>query len=265
MGRKMTNAPVYYALAQVRFNAVLALDQYIAPIQDSLRKAGYPDFEKSFMATINVNLGAGPGQVVPAMQPQARFQFLNEGRTAGFLLDQSTITFQTTDYDTFESFSAACLKGLNIVHGAADLEYSERIGIRYLDAVCPKSGEKISQYLAPSLLGLMDRLDPRELIFSAAETRTQFEKTTLMSRATIFEQEREGAAFPAEFGQVSVRLAEKFRTVKGLYAVIDNDCWLEERTKFDVGSVEKKLRLLHDEIRRSFDLMVTPYALRVWE
>ena len=84
MGKRMTNAPVYYALAQVRFNAVLALDQYVSTIQDNLRKAGYPDFEKSFMAAINLNLGAGQGQAVPALQPQSRYQFLNEGRTSGF-------------------------------------------------------------------------------------------------------------------------------------------------------------------------------------
>jgi len=264
MGKKMTNAPVYYVLAQVRFNAVLALDQYVSPIQDSLRKAGYPDFEKSFMAQINLNLGAGQGQAVPAMQPQARYQFLNEHRTAGFILDQSGIIFQTTDYDTFDPFLVECVKGLTIVHTAAELDYSERTGIRFLDAVCPGPEENISQYLAPSLLGLVDKLAPRELVHSASETRTQFEKTTLISRATIFRQEREGAAFPAEFGLVSIRLAEKFRRVKGLYAVIDTDCWLEDRAKFDVGGLEKGLRSLHDEIRRSFDLMVTPHALRVW-
>ncbi len=265
MGKKMTNAPVYYVLAQVRFNAVLALDQYVSPIQDNLRKAGYPDFEKSFMATINLNLGAGQGQAVPAMQPQARYQFLDEHRTAGFILDQSGIIFQTTNYDTFEPFLAECAKGLSVVHGAAELNYSERVGIRFLDAVCPKPDEKISQYLAPSLLGLMDQLAPRELIHSQSETRTQFEKTTLVSRATILRQEPEGAAFPTDFGVVSIRLAEKFRKVKGLYAIIDTDCWLEDRAKFDVGSLEKRLRSLHDEIRRSFDLMVTPHALRVWE
>ena len=174
----MTNAPVYYALAQVQFNAVLALDQYLSQIQDNLRKAGYPDFEKSFMAMINLNTGVGQGQAVPAMQPQARYQFLNGDRTAGFILDQSGIVFQTADYDTFEPFLAECVKGLQIVHSAADLDYSERAGIRFLDAVCPKGDEKISQYLAPSLLGLIDQLAPRELVHSVSETRTQFEKST---------------------------------------------------------------------------------------
>jgi len=265
MGKKMKNAPVYFALAQVRFNAVLALDQYIPTIQDNLRRAGYPDFEKSFMAAINVNTGPGQGQPVPILQPQSRFHFLNEARTAGFVLDQASIAFETTDYDVFESFSEEFIKGVNIVHTAAELNYSERLGIRFLDAVWPKPEEKIAQYLVPSVLGIAEQLAPRELVHTASETRTQFEKTILVSRATTFKQEGKGAAFPAEFGVVPVKLTEKFAKVTGLYAVIDTDCWVEDRVKFDLGGLENRLKSLHDEIGRSFNLMVTPYALNVWE
>jgi uncharacterized protein (TIGR04255 family) len=265
MGKKMTNAPVYFALAQVRFSAVLAIDQYVSAIQESLRKVGYPDFEKSYVAAVNLNLGGGQGQAVPAFQPQARYQFLNEDRTTGFTLDQSGISLQTTDYDTFDPFLAAFVSGLKIVHGAAELGYSERAGIRFLDAVCPKSDEKIAQYLAAPLLGLADQLAPRELVHSISETRTKLEKTTLVSRAITFRQDIEGAAMPPEFGPVPVRLIEKFRKVTGLYAVLDTDCWFEDREKFDVAGLEKRVQSLHDETRRSFELMVTPHARKVWE
>jgi uncharacterized protein (TIGR04255 family) len=265
MGKKMTNAPVYYALAQVKFNAVLAMDQYISTIQENFRKAGYPDFEKAFMAAINMNLGGGQGQVVPAFQPQARYHFLNEGRTAGFVLEQSSISFQTTSYDTFEPFLTACVSGLKILHNAAELDYSERAGMRFLDAVCPKADENVGQYLTPSLLGLMDQLVPHELVHSISETRTKLEKTTMVSRAIVFRQTTEGAAFPPEFGSVPVHLKEKFRKVTGLYAVLDTDCWFEDREKFDVEGLAKRLLSLHDETRRSFELMVTPHARKVWE
>lgn len=56
MGKKMENAPVYYVLAQVRFNAVLALEQYVPAIQDSLRKMGFPDYEKAVVATLSEDL-----------------------------------------------------------------------------------------------------------------------------------------------------------------------------------------------------------------
>jgi len=265
MGKKMKNAPVYYALAQVRFNAVLALDQYVPAIQDNLRKAGYTDFQTSFMATINLNVSAGPEQPVPAVQPQKRYQFLNEKRTTGFVLDQASIIFQTTDYDVFESFSAEFVKGLSIVHSTADLSYSERVGIRYLDAVCPKPGEQINQYLIPSVIGIAEQLAPRELVHAISDTRTKSDKSNMVSRVTTFKQNRPGAAFPVEFGAVPIKLTDKFSKIEGLYAVIDTDCWSEDRVKFDIGGLEKALKSLHDEVEKSFNLMVTPHARSVWE
>jgi uncharacterized protein (TIGR04255 family) len=265
MSKKMRNAPVYFALGQIRFNALLALDKYIAPIQDDLRKAGYPDFGQSVMTTINLNIGVGEGQPVPSQQAQSRYQFLNKSRTTGFVLDPTGIVIQTTDYDVFETFSEEFLKVASIVHAAADLDYSERVGLRFLDAVCPKQGEKISEYLVSSLLGIADELAPRELVHAISDTRTRFEQTTLVSRVTTFKQASEGAAFPAEFGIVPVKLTDRFAKLTGLYAVIDTDCWVDDRTKFDVGGLEKTLNSLHDEVDRSFKLMVTPHALSVWE
>ncbi len=41
----MSNAPVYYALAQAHFNPVAAMSKYVDQIQDRLRREGYPLFE----------------------------------------------------------------------------------------------------------------------------------------------------------------------------------------------------------------------------
>jgi uncharacterized protein (TIGR04255 family) len=38
MSKKMSNAPVYYALAQVQFNPVAAMAKYVDDIQDILRR-----------------------------------------------------------------------------------------------------------------------------------------------------------------------------------------------------------------------------------
>ena len=44
MGKKLTNAPVYYTVAQVQFNPVLDLDGYIPAIQSKMREAHFPGF-----------------------------------------------------------------------------------------------------------------------------------------------------------------------------------------------------------------------------
>lgn len=46
MGKKLSNAPVYYTVAQVQFNPVLDLDSYVPAIQAKMRDAHFPDFKK---------------------------------------------------------------------------------------------------------------------------------------------------------------------------------------------------------------------------
>jgi len=265
MGKKLANAPVYYVLAQLRFNTLALLDRYVPALQDSLRKAGFPDFNKQILASMSVNLGAGGGQVVPAWETQTRYYFLDAARMSGFLLDQSSLSFQTTDYDVFETFSEAFRRGLGILHDTIDLSFSERLGLRYLDAVCPQSGESLAQYLTPSMLGLSELIGDRTLLHSSSETKAQNGKITLLGRVTILDQTTQGAIFPQELHPVPLQIAERFRAVSGRYGIIDTDGWIECREKFDIEAIGSSLRLLQDEIRFSFDKTVTPYALKAWE
>ena len=78
--------------------------------------------------------------------------------------------YQTTNYDTFYPFVVKLLEGLRLLHSAAGLNYSDRVGIRYLDAIVPRAGETISDYLRPYVLGLSDRLPDRTLVHSISET-----------------------------------------------------------------------------------------------
>lgn len=255
----MRNAPVYYALAQVRFNRLAALENYIPAIQDSLRKSGYPDFQSDQVTTFIVH---PPENVKPATT--RRYLFLNAERNSGFTLWEDAIIFHTTNYDTFAPFIAALLQGLEVVHSEAVLSYSDRVGIRFLDAVVPSSGETITQYLQPAVLGLSDKLPDRKLVHSISETRTSLGKTSLLGRAIIFHQEKEGAAFPEDLQPVPLRLMDKFSKVKGTYAVIDTDSWIDDRQTFNQKNLEDTLNSLHESMRRSFDLMITAHALKVW-
>jgi len=267
---KLTNAPVYFAVGQVRFTVVLAMDQYVPKIQDQLRRRGFPEFEaRNIMTVLNVAVGSiSPEQVpppMPSMQTQARYHFFNEGKTEGYVLDQGMLFYQTANYDTFETFLQKLLSGLELIHEMVGLTNFERIGIRYLDAICPKSDEKISEYLAGSVLGLSEETPQNELLFSTSETRAKLNNRYIMSRTTIFNQEVEGVAFPPDLQPVTIKVIDRFAKVKGFYGVLDTDCWLEEKEKFDLGAIEKRLVLLHDDIGEVFYKIVSPHALTVWE
>lgn len=59
MSDRMSNAPVYYALAQAQFNPIAAMANYVDRVQDRLRREGYPLYEPQRATRLVV---PGPGQ-----------------------------------------------------------------------------------------------------------------------------------------------------------------------------------------------------------
>jgi len=263
----MSNAPVYFVIAQVRFNPILALEKYLPAIQDELRKAGFPDFQQNSIMTINVNLGGKSDQQAPPMvAPVIQWVFRDSNQRSGFILDQMSMSYQTTEYDTFEPFLSKVIDGLTIIHKHAQLDYTERLGIRYLDAIFPTGDENLSKYLSPNVLGLFGKLGHRTFTHAMSETRTQSDHTDLISRAVIYKQDVKGeVAFPADMTPQFLQVMDKFREVAGTYGIIDTDSFYTSREDFNLRKIEENFSLLHTEIRKSFDLMVTPYALDSWK
>jgi uncharacterized protein (TIGR04255 family) len=262
MGTKMGSAPVYFTIAQVRFNPILALDTYAPQIQERLRKEGFPDVKKGFLATINLNVGA-PTEVsapqIPVAQT-ARYVFDNMERSSGFILDQGALSFQTTEYDVFESFSSVFVRGLEAVNEAVGLSYTERIGVRYLDAVFPKSGENLRDYLSGSVLGLTEKLD-ETIVHAFSETLVKKDSVNVRSRVIIQDGD---IGFPPDLQPMTLSLGERFKRLHGRHAIIDTDGWSEVREAFSVERVREQLTLIHTGINRTFRASVTENALKAW-
>ena len=267
MGNRMTHAPVFFALAQVRFNTVMAMDRYVVEFQEWMRKNGFPEVQRTVQATFNLNLLAAPAEGAPVLPPpfgqQTQYRFSDMAQTMGFILDQNGLIIQTTEYTDSDDFSAKFLAALTMIHETVNLSYTQRIGARYLDVVSPLKGEGLPAFLETPFLGLVGRTD-RELEHSFSETRTKKDGNVLVSRAII--QDRKGPiAMPPDLSPITLKIADRFATVSGLHATIDTDCWRETRETFSVEQVAKTLTELRTEIRESFRAMVTPHALTVWK
>lgn len=263
MGKKLTNAPVYYTVAQVRFNPVLDLDGYIPAIQSKMREAHFPDYKKEVFQQLVLPFGgAEQGQMAaPTVTPQARYQFGDiSGRTL-FLLETNALSFQTTSYETFETFSEILLKGLSMLHDALRLDFVERIGLRYLDAVQPsKDGETLREFLVPEVLGLALRGEG-QLQHSVSETIFSTAAGQLVSRVLI----RHGhIGLPLELGGFAPTIDPRFTQRESLHAIVDTDASIGQREVFDLSKVGARLTALHDEIVKSFNATVTDHARASW-
>lgn len=166
---QMRNAPGYFTIAQVRFNPILSLSTFLPGIQENLRKHGFADFKKAVVMTFAftpvVNKEA-ESQVPPA-QPLERFIFADTENTQNFLLDHGALSFQSTKYEVFETFSAELMRGVELLDRmVGGLSFVERIGLRYLDAIMPHAGENLSQYLIPEagLIRTIERTNETHLL-----------------------------------------------------------------------------------------------------
>lgn len=263
MRKKLTNAPVYYTVAQVRFNPVLDLDGYIAAIQSKMREAHFPDYKKEVFQQIVLPFGGGEqGQMAaPTITPQARYQFGDiAGRTL-FLLENNALSFQTASYDTFDTFSKIFLNGLSMLHEALRLDFVERIGLRYLDAVQPsKAGETLREFLVPEVLGLALRGEG-QLQHSVSETIVLTSAGQLVSRVFI----RNGrVGLPIELVGFAPTIDARFTQHESLHAIVDTDASISQREVFDLSKVKVQMTALHDEIVKSFKAMVTEHAMAAW-
>lgn len=264
MGKKMSNAPVYFTVAQVRFNPVLNMEGYLVTIQEKMRTAHFPDFKRETIQQLIVPLGSPSesGQVpTPSFVPQARCIFGDIEGTTKFVLENSALALQTTAYETFEVFSKMLLDGLKIVHDALRLDFTERIGLRYLDAVLPKERESLSDYLTPEVLGLSNKLAGK-LSHSFSETVTMNTSGQLVSRVIIQDGH---VGLPPELMAVVPRLNKRFTQPEGRHAIIDTDAFLERREVFSIEKLRDRLLALHGEILKSFRVTVTSSALKKWE
>jgi len=127
-------------------------------IQEHFRKDGFPDFKRGLAMTFNLapllQDQKDEAQAPPTV-PVERYSFSNLSNTMNFLLEQSSLTLQATEYHTFDVFAEHLLRRLEFLHKTVGLSYIERIGVRYLDARDAARGRNSEPVLNPGSNGTL--------------------------------------------------------------------------------------------------------------
>lgn len=258
MGTPLKNPPVYFTVTQVRFNALLKLADYLPSIQEGFRRAGYPAF--STHGGVAIQFTTQDGQSVPQPVHHEQFMFANTLQTHCFVLNTDSLTFQSSQYGIFDLFSKAFLRGLALVHEIATLDFTDRVGLRYLDHVFPPSGDELRNYLVPQVHGLSAQLGGTP-IHSYSEAFNRVNDVQLRARVVI----QEGRlAFPPDLLPQEMVLEKRFAEADGLHAILDTDGTIEGRQLFSLEAVGNQLAAIHDVISAAFLATVTEHALSAW-
>lgn len=265
MNARMTNAPVYYALLQAQFNPIAAMERYASDIQDLLRRDGYTLFEEQETPQLEFAFESSEAPPVPKVTTLKVWRMTAPDRSSGFVLTPASIAFHTTHYQTRREFLPAGLKGLEVVHKIVGLEHVSRLGLRYLDAVQPRDGETVDQYLAAGVCGVqfgaIERSASSEQVFET-QPGVLAERGVLVARV---HRVTANLGFPPDVAPHGLTIMDKFTGVApAAHAVIDTDHFVQGAFPLDLDVLGQQIGALHGDIRRAFEAIVTPHALTVW-
>lgn len=263
MGEKLSKAPVYFTIAQVRFNSVQKMDSYAPDIQEKFRKEAYSDAQTVTLNGLNFDIGVNDAPFqMPIPIRQTQHTYSNFDKTECFILDQSSLTYQATEYRGFETFSESFLKGLVFVDDVVEgLDFVDRIGMRYLNAFKARNSEPIAEYLNPKVTGLFDD-SQKQISHSFSETVYKRNDKDIIAR-TIILSGKFNFPFDAQPGALAVD--NRFKEISGIHSTLDIDSSTSTRQRFSIDLVTHELKLIHNEIESAFKEIVSHKALEIWK
>ena len=232
---------------------------YALQIQESLRVNGYPDYRQMNFTEVLIKNDEQPQPEAQTLK-RTSWNFINSAGTEGYILQPDSLVFHTTLYDTFKDFLKKMSIGLEFVHSAVTLAYTDRIGIRYLNAISSNENDKLSDYLNESLLGFSTS-SKGVLKHSFIEAVTEINAGTLVTRALMIEN---GIALPPDLFPLQLHLQPKFASLKSKTAVLDIDYYMTQRLEFDIKLINEKLLTFHDVVTEVFQELMTSHAKKTW-
>jgi uncharacterized protein (TIGR04255 family) len=263
---KWKNAPVVYVIVQVRFSPILSLQTYISEIQEHFRRNGFPAFDRrvNFQLALSVpppNNAELAASSIPFESAPA-YVFSKRDSSQSFILEQNGLTFHVTDYEDFNWFLDLFLKQLSHINEVVKPDSSERIGLRYIDAVLPREGTNIQDYFIPEVLGLSQKPLEGSLQHAFSETMFRNGDTSTVSRVLV----RDGQiAFPPDLGLLQISINPRFTSKVGPHATIDTDSSQQIRSEMDLLKVRSTLEGLQKSVHQAFHTVVTDFALSDWK
>lgn len=260
----LSKAPLYYGLVQAQFNHVAAMNKYIEDIQEKFRRAGYTEFATHQLQQLEITSRQDEAPV-HNVTSTLHWGFLTNDRSAGFILGQSSIAFHTTNYQDSTTFMEQFLFGLEVVHDTVELAHLNRLGVRLLDAVLPRNGEEVRQYLKEGVQGLniegFHRYSLNELVYDLPVGESG-KKPTLILRVIT---SRGNLGFPADLLPLGIRIQERFiETQTDMHAIIDSDCFIEDKMEIETSVLKMQLIEQLNHLNVAFLSTTSDHAIETW-
>lgn len=249
----LRNAPLIYVVAQVRFSAIVAIEKFVPEIQEKLRHKGFPRFVRGQVMEISLQPDGAP-----KFNAVERYEFQDKEARLGIVLLSNSLAIHTNNYLNYEKFEKEIKTALMAVHRVVSINLTERIGLRYVNLIRLREGEKWADYLHGGLLGLDPQAANVDRWLSRSEAIGSTEVGKLAVRCSQSEQ-----AFPPDL--LTSTLHYSLELAKGeIVTILDFDHFVESVSDFSVAGAGSTLERLHESLDLVFAASVTTGALKKW-
>jgi uncharacterized protein (TIGR04255 family) len=262
MGQKLKNPPVCLVLAQLRFNQVVSISEAeLKQIANSFEKLGFVDFKNDRRKHVRISFSSEEGGKVDETEYTARYLFGNKSADSNLVLDLDSLTMETSNYQTSETFFEKFTAAIEAVHEVRPIAFCTRTGLRFVDAIQPSSGRSIEDYVQSHLLGFA-QLNAENSPMHYTFTQSQF---GVIPKSLVVKsmQSLQGFVFPEDIAQAQQRLTFPTRFTqggKGPTFMLDSDSSVEQRSDYDKRSLLITLQELKVELTRVFKFATTEWA-----
>lgn len=252
------NAPIVYALCQVRFSTILAIQDAIPKFQPAIQK-DFPRYDDTPIQAMEIDLIGGQ----LGARKRGRWAFTDREQRSGFIIHDNSFVYHTTSYTTFEDFCESLEKGLLGFANAAEPTLVERVGVRFVDFITADGQHHLGEYLHDSLHGppFADMPVVSEVIQRQEQILVKTEIGQFNFRSS---RGRHAAPLPADIGPINLKIPRTAPATEPS-ALLDFDHFSDEPFDFSVPEIMTRARALQDVLGKMFKLLTSQWAQQQWK
>lgn len=263
-----SNAPLAYVLAEVRTELIAELKDYFPAIASRLREQFPLQREITGMRLI-----ASPVGITMDPSPATGWELSAPDRRVAIALRPNGLVLHATRYDQGSTEFLPLLEGaVSLFAEVVPAVFINRLGLRYIDFVIPKPGERPESYVAKQLnpdFGISVRPEDFSTMIVSVYPRELGQMTLRYQRGKGQPQ------LPPDVGGFDLAPSPIMGGADGKSnvpddqstAMIDTDRMIsfEPVERLDAGRVMGLFRTMHGDISNFFkDNVITPHARKVW-
>jgi uncharacterized protein (TIGR04255 family) len=241
----------YLSIAEIRFSPIVNLSEFIHAIQLAFNLANYSDSANIKSQTLQVQEVEQQKLLVPSIQNS--YVFSNKNKTRHFILNAQCLTFKTSDFSDFDSFSSYFLEGIFIVNKVYPILTFNRLGLRFLDRFIPAKGKRIQHYMAMPDLMVFEKLRG-DSTHSLTEVYHQVKDQHLVNRVKVCKSA--GLELPKDIDPLDMKFKADLMTYSGSSIYIDNDGFIDKKYKLSFTTVKKVLNELNLMIQKAYQASI---------